>query len=56
MIGYRVGWQFSTGWNGVKLLRGLADVPSTTLVSDALGLSVVPTTMGRPDRAVAHHG
>ncbi len=56
-------WQFSTGRNGVKLLRGLAEVPSITLVSDAsgwwgcvLGLSVDPTTMGRPDRAVAHHG
>ncbi len=30
-------WQFSTGWNGVKLLRCLAEVPSTTLVSDASG-------------------
>ncbi len=30
-------WQFSTGWNGVKLLRGLAEVPSITLESDASG-------------------
>ena len=43
----------------VKLLRGLAEVPSITLVSDASGwwgCGMVPTTMGRPDRAVAHHG
>ncbi len=31
-------WQFSAGWNGIKLLRNPAEArPSTTLVSDASG-------------------